>query len=59
MSKENMTNEDDDMFYGNNWSHDYEQPEIKNNKQREFVHEESPLEDLRECEQQYNEGLWC
>ncbi|MDF2950550.1 MAG: hypothetical protein K0S18_133 [Anaerocolumna sp.] len=26
---------------------------------REFVHEESPLEDLRECEWQYNNGMWC
>lgn len=25
---------------------------------KEFTHYESPLEDLSECEQQYNEGMW-
>lgn len=25
---------------------------------KNFTHYESPLEDLRECEQQYNEGIW-
>lgn len=30
--------------------------EIEDNK--EFSHYEDELEDLRECEQQYKEGLW-
>lgn len=29
------------------------------NMNKGFVHHEDALEDLRECENLYNEGLWC
>lgn len=36
-----------------------EESEDEEDEQEEFTHYEDDLEDLRECEQLYNDGLWC
>jgi hypothetical protein len=38
---------------------DYEIITKEQISRKECVHYESQLECLRECEQQYNEGMWC
>lgn len=55
-------NKEDDMFYGNNWSMDFNE-KIENKRKEElkdqsFTHYESPLEEMIECELLYEDGMW-
>lgn len=47
-----------------NWEHELFnqmciEDETFENRQSEFTHYEDALEDLIECENLYNDGLWC